>query len=193
MGSAGISRGGGSPAIRYGGGFGGFRGGFARQPGFRGGFGFRTFPRFGFYPFYYPGLYGYGGYGYGYDSYPDDSYPYDSYGYSDANGYGYADPGYAPSAPPVVIMQNGPAPHPPAPVVRLAPRAPGPQQDESSLYLVAFQDGVIRAALAYWADGASLHYVSLDHEQKTAPLSSVDRALSERLNSERNVAFRLPR
>jgi len=33
----------------------------------------------------------------------------------------------------------------------------------------------------------------MDHEQKQAPLSSVDRDLSERFNRERNVSFRLPR
>jgi hypothetical protein len=47
--------------------------------------------------------------------------------------------------------------------------------------------------VAYWVDGATLHYVSMDHEQKQAPLSSVDRDLSERFNRERNVTFRLPR
>jgi hypothetical protein len=54
------------------------------------------------------------------------------------------------------------------------------------------RDGTIRAVLSYSADGASLHYVTLDHEQKQVPLSSLDRALSERLNRERHVAFRLP-
>jgi hypothetical protein len=33
----------------------------------------------------------------------------------------------------------------------------------------------------------------MDHEQKQATLASVDRALSERLNGERNVTFQLPR
>ena len=47
--------------------------------------------------------------------------------------------------------------------------------------------------LAYWVDGASLHYVTMEHAQKQAALASVDRALSERLNGERNVTFQLPR
>jgi hypothetical protein len=33
----------------------------------------------------------------------------------------------------------------------------------------------------------------MEHEQKQAPLSSIDRDLSERLNRERNVTFSLPR
>ena len=61
-----------------------------------------------------------------------------------------------------------------------------------TLYLIAFQDNSIRAALAYWMEGSTLRYVTLDHEQKQAPLASVDRALSERLNGERHVLFRLP-
>ena len=60
------------------------------------------------------------------------------------------------------------------------------------LYLLAMRDGTIRAVLSYSADGAALHYVTLDHEQKQVPLSSLDRALSERLNRERNVPFKLP-
>ena len=37
-----------------------------------------------------------------------------------------------------------------------------------------------------------LHYVTLEHEQKQAPLNQVDRDLSVQLNRERRVAFSLP-
>ena len=94
--------------------------------------------------------------------------------------YGY------PAAPP-------PESAPPEPTVRMYPPAPQSQKYETPLFLVAFKDGTIRAVLAYWVDGTTLRYVSMDHEQKQAPLSSVDRDLSERLNSERNVTFSLPR
>ena len=47
--------------------------------------------------------------------------------------------------------------------------------------------------LAYWVDGASLHYVTIEHAQKQVTLASIDRGLSERLNGERNVPFQLPR
>jgi hypothetical protein len=41
-------------------------------------------------------------------------------------------------------------------------------------------------------NGNTLHYVTLEHLEKQAPLDSVDRALSDRLNRERRVPFTLP-
>jgi hypothetical protein len=94
-------------------------------------------------------------------------------------------------------FQTGPAsapmvreytnPGPPAPPVAVQ------RKYDTPLYLIAFNDGVIRAVLAYWADGASLHYVTMEHAQKQVALASIDRGLSERLNGERNVPFQLPR
>ena len=60
------------------------------------------------------------------------------------------------------------------------------------IYLLAFSDHVIHAAAAYWVDGKILHYVTLEHEQKQAPLDTVDRSLSMQLNRERHVPFSLP-
>jgi len=166
----------------------GYRGGVVRSGGYRGNYGFRGgFGLRGYYgwPYYYPGFYG----GY-YDSSLWDSGYADPYynGYSsDAGDAGYA---YAPAAPPV--------PDPPAPALRQYPApaqpslAPQSQKYEEPLYLLAMHDGTIRAVLAYWADGSSVRYVTMDHEQKQAPLSSIDRSLSERLNRERNVSFKLP-
>ena len=87
--------------------------------------------------------------------------------------------------PPAPALREYPAPAQPA-------QAPQAQEYQEPLYLLAMHDGTIRAVLSYSAVGASLHYVTMDHEQKQVPLSSIDRALSERLNRERNVAFRLP-
>jgi hypothetical protein len=98
--------------------------------------------------------------------------------------YGY------PAAPPPEVA---PPQQPPAPALREYRPAPQEQKYETPLFLIAFKDGTIRAVLAYWVDGTTVHYVSMDHEQKQAPLASVDRDLSERLNRERNVTFRLPR
>jgi hypothetical protein len=75
----------------------------------------------------------------------------------------------------------------PRPWQREFPAADGPL-----LYLIAFTDGVIRAALAYWVDGDTLHYIDLKREQKQAPLTTVDRAFSRRLNRDRGVQFHLP-
>jgi hypothetical protein len=41
-------------------------------------------------------------------------------------------------------------------------------------------------------DGKTLHYVTLEHLEKQAPLDQVDRSLSLQLNRERHVAFHLP-
>jgi hypothetical protein len=46
--------------------------------------------------------------------------------------------------------------------------------------------------MAYWAEGGTVHYGTLEHEQKQAPLNTVDRELSGQLNRERRVAFSLP-
>lgn len=62
----------------------------------------------------------------------------------------------------------------------------------SPIYLIAFKDHSIRAASAYWVDGKTLHYVTLQHEEERAALSSVDREFSLQLNRERRVLFRLP-
>jgi hypothetical protein len=62
----------------------------------------------------------------------------------------------------------------------------------SPIYLIAFQDHTIRAAGSYWVDGRTLHYVTLQHEERLAPLDTVDRSLSMQLNRERRVQFTLP-
>ncbi len=184
-GSFGGFRGGGfSRGFHAGGGFSGFRGGFDQGRFFGGQFGFRRFPR----TFIYPGFYG----GFGYS----DPYPYNSYPQSAS----YPSAGY--SAPPVVISQNyyygnpaaesAPAPRTEEYRPQPEPAATETRKEEPALYLIAFKDHTIRAVLAYWADGATLHYVTMDHEQKQTPVASVDRDLSARLNRERNVAFGLP-
>jgi hypothetical protein len=62
----------------------------------------------------------------------------------------------------------------------------------SPIYLIAGKDQVIRAAASYWVDGRTLHYVTLQHEEKQVPLDSIDRPLTLQLNRERRVAFELP-
>jgi hypothetical protein len=89
--------------------------------------------------------------------------------------------------PPPVVVQS-----PPAPAVWDAGPATQAKKYEDTLFLLAMKDGTIRAVVAYWVDGATVHYVTMDHEQKQAPLSALDHSLSERLNRERNVSFRLP-
>lgn len=59
------------------------------------------------------------------------------------------------------------------------------------LYLIAFRDNSIRAAMAYWVADGAVHYLDADHQVKQAPLASVDRDLSMQLNRERHVPFQI--
>lgn len=201
---------GGGGGMRGGGGFhggGGFRGG-----GFRGNRGFRGYRGYGYGYGLYGGLWGYPLiYGdldfldsedcaFWNDCYGNPGY---GYGYGDNGGYfppsyGQYGPSYSQPAPGVVIISNhlppqqSVVPEPPAPRVWNAPPTTQAKKYEEPLYLLAMNDGTIRAVLAYWVDGKTVHYVTMDHVPKTTPLGSLDRGLSERLNRERNVAFSLP-
>ena len=71
-------------------------------------------------------------------------------------------------------------------------RRPAPEA-QATIYLLAFKDHNIVPALGYWMEGNTLHYVSVDHSMNQASLDLIDRDLSQRLNDERNVEFRLPK
>ena len=83
-----------------------------------------------------------------------------------------------PPQPPVIVQP------PPAPAVweRRTPQRPG-QKYEDTLFLLAMKDGTIRAVLAYWVEGATVHYVTMDHEQKQTPLASLDRGSQRAVES----------
>lgn len=185
---------------------GGFVGsGFRGYGGFRGGYGgFRRYGGFGryggFYPNRYPFGFGLGFYPYSYWPYYDYGYPYSGYPYY-GQSYPYSNYDYGYSSAPAVVYQSDPAP----PVtVYEAPRTARPETREYSpvpsaystekpIYLIAFENqDNIRAAQAYWVTGGTLHFITLQHEQRQAPLDSVDRALTYRLNRERRVDFHLP-
>jgi hypothetical protein len=202
----GISRGGsGGSMFRSGGGIGGsayrggggvFRGGggIGHYGGFRGYYGgYRGGYYGGYYsPYFYSGF-GlgypywpwYGEYGYGYSSYPAYSYPV--YQPSPNVTVVYAPPAAAPAT--VYVERSGPERDEYGQVIQRPRSAP---DSDSSIYLIAFHDRSIFAAVAYWVEGGTLHYVTQEHEQKQVPLSSVDRELSDKLNRERGIAFSLP-
>jgi len=69
---------------------------------------------------------------------------------------------------------------------------PAPNDDEPTLYLIAFKDHTIVQALGYWMEGGALHYVSVEHTLNQVSLDLLDRDLSQRLNDERGVQFKLP-
>ncbi|HUJ49379.1 MAG TPA: hypothetical protein VLW25_04245 [Bryobacteraceae bacterium] len=152
-----------------------------------------------------------GGYGYGYAP---------GYGYDPSLGYAPAEGDQPPvvnsgSMPPVVINQNFVPPQA-NPVVReygpggasddqsglkmyqaptpgqSAPQAQPANPDQATIYLLAFRDHNIVQALGYWMEGSTLHYVTMDHDLNQVSLDLIDRDLSQRLNGERGVEFRLP-
>jgi len=80
---------------------------------------------------------------------------------------------------------------PPGPYQQMQSR-PAPVSDEPTLYLIAFKDHSIVQALGYWMESGVLHYVSAEHSLNQASLDLIDRSLSQRLNDERGVEFKLP-
>jgi hypothetical protein len=70
--------------------------------------------------------------------------------------------------------------------------APRSGSASSPVYLIAFRDQVIRAAISYSVSGSTLRYTTPQHEDKQVPLDSIDRDLTLRLNRERRVAMQLP-
>jgi hypothetical protein len=159
------------------------------------------------YPVYYGGYYG-GAYGYGGDP--------SAAGYAPGYGSGYVDDGSnGPGVPSVVINQSfvppqanpqvreytgdqtqpdqsglklyqAPPSHPYADAQRAA------NSDQPTIYLIAFRDHTIVQALGYWMQGSTLHYVSAEQTLNQVSIDLVDRDLSQRLNDERGLDFRLP-
>jgi hypothetical protein len=205
-GGGGGVRGGGSigGGFRGGGSFagGGFRGGYGGYGGFRGGYGYGygrgLYGGYGYWPGWGLGL---GYWGSPYYGYWDDPY-YSNYSYPSYTS-GYAAPAqYSPSPNVTVIYPSNAQPQysaPVQPVTRTYDQygqetqsgASASASKGSPIYLIATKDNVIRAAVAYWVDGNTLHYVTLQHEEKQTPLDSVDRGMTMQLNRERNVAFQL--
>jgi hypothetical protein len=163
------------------------------------------------YPLFYGG-YGYlGGYGNGYDP---------SGGDPSANG-DQAPPVINSGAAPSVVINQNYVPQPVNPQVReynsdtadqqsglrlyqnpshpyadaggnVATRPQAPADDEPTIYLIAFKDHSVVQALGYWMEGSTLHYVSVEHSLNQASIDLIDRDLSQRLNNERGLDFRLP-
>jgi len=147
------------------------------------------------YPVYYGGYY-YTGYYYGGDSYADPS----------AAGTQYAAPaydsGYSDAAPgqPVVIINQGFRADQPNPMMRdysdgqLPEPGPGyrPAGDQPTIYLLAMTDHTIIPAIAYWAEGDTLNYITTEGSQNRISLSLIDRDFSRQLNDSREIEFKLP-
>ena len=151
-------------------------------------------------PVYYGGYYsGFDApapaYGNGYDAPPQQQ------GYNNEPGYG------DPSQSPIVIINQNYRPDNPNPVMRdysndasirryePTPRPsdqPVAQDAPPTIYLIAMRDHTIFPTLAYWVEGDTLHYVTVQGSHNKASLDLVDRAFSEQINRERNLDFHLP-
>jgi hypothetical protein len=174
------------------GGYGGFRGGYGY--GYRGGFigyGYYGYPWYGLGYSYDPYSYGYG-YSPYVSTYPSYSYPVYEYNPSPNVTVVYAAP--QPPAPAYSGTYSGSVPQPATQTYDQYGQQvrPAATAGSSPIYLIATKDQAIRAAASYWVDGRTLHYVTLQHEEKQLPLDTVDRDLSLQLNRERRVQFQLP-
>jgi len=141
------------------------------------GVGFGQFPShvvsgFGAFGHRYAGFQGFGHAGH-YYSY----YPYTFYGLSF---------GVVPSYWPYPLIYAPAYPTVQAPMVIL-------QGPTASTWLVAQDGGLVRAVRDYWVEGEVFHYILRDGTEGSMPLSEIDLPLTEQLNGERGLTFRLPK
>src|SRR5204862_6950073 len=73
-----------------------------------------------------------------------------------------------------------------------APADPPANVEEKRSYLLAFKDHTIYSAFTYWVEGDTLHYVTPEGTHNQVSMDLIDRDLTNRLNRERSVDFRLP-
>jgi hypothetical protein len=126
--------------------------------------------------------------------------------------YSYTWPGYGtltPPPPPAAAVPPGPpGAASPTPVIinnYYGYPPPGAEPDQGqpesvgrpgdplgqpqNYYLIVYKDRSIHAALAYWVEGGTLHYVTTDNAHNQISLDLVDIAASTKLNSDHNVPF----
>lgn len=144
-----------------------------------------------------------GGYGYGYSGYTEPVQP----NVTVVN---------APQPSPTVIINQNYAPETARPVMREynqdpsdstvssyqapIPAVPEPVKprivrtiasDKPTIYLIAMKDGTVYSAYAYWIEGDTLHYVTTKHAMNMASVSLVDATVTNQLNQERGIEFKL--
>jgi len=105
----------------------------------------------------------------------------------------------APAAPTQVIINqyfNGvPAPLAQAPA-QVAERSPGtagePLGPVENYYLIAYKDHSVHAAISYWLEDKTLHYVTDHNEHNQVSLDLIDLTVTKNLNQTRDIPFELP-
>ncbi|MBZ5631984.1 MAG: hypothetical protein LAO55_02545 [Acidobacteriia bacterium] len=120
----------------------------------------------------------------------------------------YQVPGYEQmTQPPVVIINQYFKPDTASPVLRDYSNTPLPppasqQQNidqtanagdqQQIMFLIALKDHTIFPAIAYWVEGDTLNYITVQGSKNTVSLGLVDREFSKQINQERKVEFGLP-
>ena len=122
----------------------------------------------------------------------------------------YQIPGYEQmTQPPVVIINQYFRPDTANPVLRdysnVPLPEPGPRQetpqtnndqvaaaDPQVMFLIAMKDHTIFPAIAYWVEGDTLNYITVQGSKNSASLDLVDREFSKQINKERKIEFGLP-
>jgi hypothetical protein len=110
-------------------------------------------------------------------------------------GYGYS---YQPE-PTVIVVTPPPAPvpqvimqAPPKPIQAQIKEYHPPDTGDSSPFSIALKDGSVRHAMAVWVTDDTLHYIDTTGKPGQAPLESVDRQATRKLNAGKNVQSWLP-
>jgi len=144
------------------------------------------------------------GYAYGYSFYVPNYYD----GFDDGGSY---TPSYG-AAPLPPEEAYGPPPVPQQPVVinqyfgaQPLPQGNDPRQitdaeaaagdvigTPQNYYLIAYKNHAVYAALAYWVEDKTLHYVTTQNTHNQASLDLIDVTLTKSLNQSREVPFTLP-
>ena len=61
----------------------------------------------------------------------------------------------------------------------------------ATIYLIALNDGTIKASIGFWMDGDTLNYITRDGVRNRISIDRVDREFSVKLNAERGLEFKL--
>lgn len=72
-----------------------------------------------------------------------------------------------------------------------ATRAPANAEGKPTVYLVAMKSGEVYAALAFWVEEGTFHYITMKHAHNRASLELIDLDLSRQLNEERGLEFKV--
>jgi hypothetical protein len=64
--------------------------------------------------------------------------------------------------------------------------------EEPRTFAIALKDGTTVSAAAVWVQDNVVHYVDSEGAHRRAPLDTIERDITARLNREQNLVLRLP-